>query len=232
MKRLLAARRSFVCIVASLFVSYTLFGGASASAQSAQATSALRQLDGRASASLSAEVTSLADSVARAGLPVAPLVDKTLEGVSKGADDRRIMLAVRAVASELRVARQALGPSSEPELSAGVAALRAGSSAVELRQLRQALPGRPLVVPLSVLASLLVDGAPPPSALVAVVSNAKQRNDADLLAYGQVVSQDIANGVAPLTAISAPQTAAMSTTFSALRRTPAVAAHPSPKPKP
>jgi hypothetical protein len=232
MKRFLAARRNVVCIIARILVSYTLVGGASANAQSAQATSTLRQLDGRASALLRAEVTSLADSVARAGLPVAPLVDKTLEGVSKGADDRRIMIAVRAVASELRVARQALGPSSESELSAGVAALRAGSSAGELTQLRQALPGRPLVVPLSVLASLLVDGAPPPSALVAVVSNAKQRNDADLLAYGQVVSQDIANGIAPLTAISAPRTAAMSTTLSTLIRTPAVAAHPSPKPKP
>ena len=236
MTRWVSERRNIVFAIASVCVSWTLVAGNVAGAQSApaQATSVLRQLDGRASPALTAAVTSLADSVARAGLPVAPLVDKTLEGVSKGADQQRIMTAVRAVASELRVARQALGPSSESELSAGIAALRAGSSASSLAQLRHELPGRPLVVPLSVLASLLVDGAPAPSALLAVVSNARQRNDADLLAYGRVVSQDIASGIAPLTAISAAHAAAMSTAMTAtVYHAPAVATHPTaPKPKP
>src|SRR6185312_2430013 len=137
-----------------------------ASVAGAQGTGALRQLDGRASAPLKAQVTAVADSVARAGLPVAPLVDKTLEGISKGADDNRIMIAVRGVANDLGVARRALGPSSDNELSAAVAALRAGSTPAGLTRLRTELPGRQLVVPLSVLASLIVDGAPPQSAIV------------------------------------------------------------------
>jgi len=172
------------------------------SVANAQGVGALRQLDGRASASLKAQVTVVADSVARAGLPVAPLVDKTLEGISKGADANRIMVAVRGVANDLGIARRALGPSSDTELAAAVAALRAGSTPADLTQLRKDLPGRQLVVPLSVLASLIVDGAPAPSAMVAVVANARQRNDSDLLAYGRIVSHDIAGGVAPLTAIT------------------------------
>ncbi len=166
---------------------------------------ALRQLDGRASASLKAQVTFVADSVAHAGLPVAPLVDKTLEGISKGADDNRIMIAVRGVANDLGIARRALGPSSDNELAAAVAALRAGSTPAGLTQLRKELPGRQLVVPLSVLASLIVDGAPAPSAIVAIVANARQRDDSSLLAYGRSVSHDIAGGVAPLTAITGMQ---------------------------
>jgi hypothetical protein len=176
----------------------------------AQATTQLGQLDGRASASLKAQVVAIADSMTQAGLPVAPLVDKTLEGISKGAADQRIMVAVRGVANDLGVARRALGPSSDAELTAAVAALRGGSSPAGLTQLRRELPGRTLVVPLSVLASLLVDGAPSTSAIVAVVTTAKQSNDMGLLAYGRDVSRNIASGVAPLMAISAARTGAFS----------------------
>lgn len=204
-----------------------------ASVGSAQAAKKLSQLDGRASPSLRAQVTAIADSTARSGLPVGPLVDKTLEGISKGADDQRIIAAVRGIASELGVARRALGPSSDDELTAAVAALRAGSSAGELAELRHALPGRPLIVPLSVLASLLVDGTPSPSAIVAVVSAAKRRNDVDLLAYGRGVSRDIASGVAPLTAISGALSSATSApvSYPTVSR-PSIPLQLPPKPKP
>lgn len=219
--------RSFIRGIAALFT-FALMAAAGARAASAQGASALRQLDGRASASLKAQVTVVADSVARAGLPIAPLVDKTLEGISKGADDNRIMIAVRGIASDLGVARRALGPSSDGELAAAVAALRAGSTPAGLTQLRRELPGRPLVVPLSVLASLIVDGAPAPSVIVAVVANARQRNDADLLAYGRVVSHDIAAGVAPLTAI----TSATMADVPSLAARPAVTGKTVPLPSP
>jgi len=207
-------------------------GGASVA--NAQGIGALRQLDGRASASLKAQVTAVADSVARAGLPVAPLVDKTLEGISKGADDNRIMVAVRGVANDLGVARRALGPSSDNELSAAVAALRAGSTPAGLTRLRKELPGRQLVVPLSVLASLIVDGAPAPSAIVAVVANARQNDDTGLLAYGRSVSHDIAGGVAPLTAITTMQATPNSVNSFKPALTGASAPLPAaaPKPKP
>jgi hypothetical protein len=226
-------RRLIDMIAAPLTLALMLAGGVHVAA--AQATGALRQLDGRASSSLRAQVTVVADSVARAGLPVAPLVDKTLEGISKGADENRIMMAVRGVANDLGVARRALGPSSDNELTAAVAALRAGSTPAGLTQLRRELPGRPLVVPLSVLASLVVDGAPAPSAIVAVVANARQRNDSDLLAYGRTVSHDIAGGVAPLSAITSASQASLRTMTTAAQpaftgKTVPLPSTPKPKP--
>lgn len=203
----------------------------------AQAAVTLRQLDGRASPSLKSQVSLVADSLVHAGLPVAPIVDKTLEGISKGASDQRIMVAVRGVATELGVARRALGPSSDHELAAAIAALRAGSSADELGKLRKELPGRSLTVPLSVLASLLVDGAPSSSALVAVVATARQRDDANLLAYGRAVSLDIASGVAPMTAITSARGSgvtlnSITTSLPTAAPTPPSLPKPKPKPKP
>jgi hypothetical protein len=212
----------------------TLALGASAGRAAAQGVGRVNQLselDGRASGSLKAQVAAVADSIERAGLPVAPLVDKTLEGISKGADERRIMAAVRSVASDLGVARRALGPSSDGELVAAVAVLRAGSTAEGLTQLRRSLPGRPLVVPLSVLASLLVDGAPASSAIVAVATSAKQRNDSDLLAYGRDVSRNIASGVAPLTAMSVSLTSVNTPSMMHTAALP-TKSHSTPKPKP
>jgi hypothetical protein len=204
----------------------------------AQGAGPLKQLDGRASASLKAQVTTLADSLTGAGLPSAPIIDKTLEGISKGANEQRIMIAVRAVASDLGRARRALGPSSDNELAAAVAVLRAGSSPTDLAKIRKELPGRSLVVPLSVLASFLVDGTPSSSAMLAVVTTARQASDANLLAYGRAVSRDIASGVTPLTAISTARQSGMSFSDVHPTGTPTLEAtvphtiHPPPKPKP
>lgn len=205
-----------------------------APAAGAQAAGTLRSLDGRASAALKAQIATVADSVVRLGLPVAPLIDKALEGISKGANDQRILAAVRGMARDLGIARDALGPSSEAELAAAVAALRGGSSSAQLSRLRNELPGRPLVVPLSVLASLLVDGAPASSAVVAVVTNARQSDDAALIAYGRGVSSDIAKGVAPLTAIAAPQpgTPAAAGSPISIPGKPPILPHSPVKPKP
>lgn len=218
-------------VAASVFALAVSGGSARVAAQGLGRVDPLAQLDGRASASLKAQVRAVADSAAGVGLPVAPLVDKTLEGISKGADERRIMVAVRAVAADLGVARRALGPSSDGELVAAVAVLRAGSTAEGLTQLRHSLPGRPLVVPLSVLASLLVDGAPASSAIAAVASSARQQNDSELLAYGRDVSRNIASGVAPLTAISASLTSVDAASTMHTAALP-LKSHPTPKPKP
>ncbi|MFI5239583.1 MAG: hypothetical protein ACHQQP_07205 [Gemmatimonadales bacterium] len=200
----------------------------------AQGTASLAQLDGRASASLRAQITSLADSLTRADLPTAPIVDKTLEGISKGASEQRIMIAVRGVAVDLGIARRALGPSSDYELASAVAALRAGATPDALVALRRSLPGRSLVVPMSVLASLLVDGAPSTSAVKAVVAVAKQRDDSTLLAYGQAVSRDMASGVAPTTAMFSPRGSGVTLSSLDAGRPGTVGSPlpPTPKPKP
>jgi len=143
---------------------------ATASRAPAQQATALTQLDGRVSPALRAQLTTLTDSAFAVGLPVGPLVDKALEGVSKHADDSRIVAAVRAAMTDLGIARRSLGASaSEGELTAGVAVLRAGVSASALAAIRRSLPHRPLTVPLSILGALVVQGAPVPSATSARV---------------------------------------------------------------
>ncbi len=147
----------------------------------------------------------LADSASAAGLPVGPLVDKALEGASKHADDNRIVAAVRAVMTDLGLARRSLGASaSVGELTAGVAVLRAGVSPSTLAAIRRSLPRRPLTVPLSVLGSLVVQGAPVASATSTVVDYAMRNDDERLLVFGGDVARSIARGVPPEVAITQP----------------------------
>jgi len=115
----------------------------------------------RLPAGLAGEIQRLVDSASAVGLPSEPLVLKALEGSSKGADSGRIVLAVRQLAARLDASRRELGPAStEPELVAAAAALRAGATPSALHALRGLRRGRPLVVPLSVLADLLGAGVP------------------------------------------------------------------------
>ena len=104
-------------------------------------------------------VTVLLDAAQARRLPTEPLVQKALEGASKNAPGPRIIAAVRTLLGHLGTARGALGENStEQELIAGAAALRAGASATSLRELRATRPGRPLAVPLAVLTDLVARG--------------------------------------------------------------------------
>jgi hypothetical protein len=103
----------------------------------------------------------LVDSASHDGLPAEPLVQKALEGESKGADSASIVRAVQALLERLRLARRSLGHATEPELVAAAAALRAGASPASLVALRAVRPDQPLVVPLSVLADIIAAGVPP-----------------------------------------------------------------------
>lgn len=106
-------------------------------------------------------VQRLVDSADRERLPGDPLVQKALEGVSKGADSVRIVRAVEVLLANLRTGRRELGAqTSNAELVAAAAALRAGASATALRSLRLLRHDQPLVVPLSVLADLMTVGVP------------------------------------------------------------------------
>jgi len=76
------------------------------------------------------------DSARTAGLPTEPLTDKVLEGVLKGADDQRIVLAVQSLVRELGTARTILGGATNTALlGATASALHAGVSPTELRRL-------------------------------------------------------------------------------------------------
>ncbi|HEY6209941.1 MAG TPA: hypothetical protein VIW28_12825, partial [Gemmatimonadales bacterium] len=69
-----------------------------------------------------ASVGALVDSARAAGLPAEPLVQRALEGATKGAPGDLIVAAVQRLAVDLGRARDALGSSASPaELSAGAA---------------------------------------------------------------------------------------------------------------
>jgi len=147
-----------------------------------------------------APVAALLDSARAAGLPTEPLIQRALEGTTRGAPANRVIAAVRRLAADLGRAREALGPSAAPpEIEAGAAALRAGASPSVLAQLRRARH-QPLMIPLAVLTDLVASGVPVDSATAAVLILARTAQDADLVEFRRAVERDIALGASPASA--------------------------------
>src|SRR5467141_453061 len=147
-------------------------------------------------------VAAVVDSAHGAGLPVEPIIQRALEGATKGAPGARIVAAVRRLAVDLGTARVALGTSaSAPELEAAVAALRAGAALEVLAHLRD-VRRPPLTMALSVLADLVASGVPADSAVAAVLALAPKARDADLVEFRRAVERDIALGAPPGAATS------------------------------
>ncbi|MDH3495358.1 MAG: hypothetical protein OER21_01160 [Gemmatimonadota bacterium] len=148
-------------------------------------------------------IEALIDSARARALPAEPLVDRALEGAAKGAGGERIVAAVRRLAGELGVARDALGSgSTSAELVAGAAALRAGARSDDLRHLRQRRPDRPVTVAAGVLADLVAVGVPPDTAAAAVLALAGRGEDADYIAFRRNVERDVALGATPTAALT------------------------------
>jgi hypothetical protein len=104
-------------------------------------------------------VEALLTTARRRGLPDEPLVQKALEGASKGAPGPRIVTAVEAMLSDLTRAKQGLGKDAgADELVAGAAALRAGATLEMVDQLRRTEPDGGVAVPLAVFADLVAGG--------------------------------------------------------------------------
>jgi len=140
------------------------------------------------------------DSARAAGLPTEPLVQRALEGATKGAPGTLIGNAVRRLAADLGRARAALGAgATPPELEAGAAALRAGAGPAVLAQLRRSRR-QTITVPLAVLTDLVASGVPVDSAAAAVLALAASSGDADLIEFRRAVERDIALGAAPTAA--------------------------------
>ncbi len=160
------------------------------------------RLDGRFDAAGRAAIERVIDSVHAAGLPAEPLVDKALEGASKRAPREAILRALRTMATDLRVARDVLGPSSlTDELTAGASALRGGVEDEALRNLRSERPGQPLVVALGVLTDLVARGVPPTDASRTVLALTRAGiADEQLVAFRRDVERDIGIGAPPAVA--------------------------------
>jgi hypothetical protein len=145
----------------------------------------------------------LADARTR-GLPLEPLVAKAREGVEKQAPAVRIEAAVRAMAARLASAQGALAPAlSDAEVTAGADALAVGVPADVLQRLRGLAPRRSTAVSLGVLSQLVSRGVPTPQAAGSVARLVQQRaTDAQLLALGRAVQDDISTGVSATTALA------------------------------
>ena len=143
------------------------------------------------------------NSARAAGLPTEPLVQRALEGATKGAPGTLIGNAVRRLAADLGRARAALGAgATPPELEAGAAALRAGAGPAVLAQLRRSRR-QTITVPLAVLTDLVASGVPVDSAAAAVLALAASARDTDLIDFRRAVERDIALGAAPTAATAA-----------------------------
>jgi hypothetical protein len=174
-----------------------------------------RELPERIAAPSRAVIQRVIDSARTAGLPAAPLYDKAAEGVLKGADDERIVRAVRSLALELGDARAALGSASSnggagdlPVLTAAASALHAGVSTAELRRLAHpagAAPNGPTLATALVTLVDLVAKHVPVNVATSSIQNlierrATERQFSDLRAG---VEQDIVAGRAPEASVAA-----------------------------
>jgi hypothetical protein len=148
------------------------------------------------------------DSARTAGLPTEPLTDKVLEGVLKGADDQRIVLAVQSLVRELGTARTILGGASNPALlGATASALHAGVSANELRRLVRPPGDAPadagvLTSALVVLVDIVAKRVPT-GAAVSAIGDLLQRGapERQFVALRNEVEQDIMAGRPPESAL-------------------------------
>jgi hypothetical protein len=161
------------------------------------------RLAARLSPGARAEVEAVLDSARRDGLPVEPIVDRALEGATKGADDTRIVAAVRRLAADLAAPRDAFGPGvADAEIAAGASALRAGARRQDLASLRTARPGQSVTVAAAVLTDLVALGVPPDTATAAVLALAPRADDATYLAFRRNVERDVALGATPVAALT------------------------------
>lgn len=167
----------------------------------AQDTVTSRELDplSRLDATTRYQVELILDSARVAGLPTYAIESKALEGISKRASGRVIVMRVREVFRSLREARSALGRNaSTDELTAGAGALRVGIPAGELAQLARSRHEKPLTVPLVVLSDLITRGVPRDTAAQTIFQLwQKGAADDDFLGLWRGVERDIVSGTDP-----------------------------------
>jgi hypothetical protein len=179
-----------------------------ASAATMRAQEVDRTLPSQLSAPTRATLERLIDSARVTGLPVDPLYSKVREGVFRGADEPRVLAAVRRLTRDLGDAYSALGDSAgAEEIAAGANALRAGVHPADLSRLRESRgrrPDHPLTVALVVLADLATRGVPPAMAAASVNELvARNVSDGSLLSFRQNVERDLVGGRSAASALDA-----------------------------
>jgi hypothetical protein len=167
------------------------------------ATSAAAQDDhrlaGRFDSSTSQAVQLVMTRAHTQGLPVEPLVDRALEGLTLRQPGSRIVAAVEALAKRLSQARDALAPRPDTEeIAAGADALSAGLKPTHLQRIRAIRPAASVAVPLAVVAQLVSSGVEPQKA-TAMVERLMRGGAApiQLIALNDSVRRDVASGMRP-----------------------------------
>jgi hypothetical protein len=124
------------------------------------------------------QVEAVVRSARGEGLPTEPLVQKALEGSSKGAPGPRIVSAVEGMLADLRRARGALGRSAaDNEVVAAAAALRAGATPAMVSEMQRVGPHRRVAVPLAVFTDLVAGGMAVETAWRSVAELAERGGD-------------------------------------------------------
>lgn len=160
------------------------------------------RLAGRLDSATQRRVEQLIGSALADELPTEPLVDKALEGASKGAPGDQIVQAVARLLADIQVARSILGGEADDyELLAGAGAVRAGASAERIETVVRSRPNMSSLVPLAVLTDLVALGVPPGTAASAVLALTESgASDAELDNLLRNVSSDIQAGYPPVQA--------------------------------
>ncbi|MBL0937808.1 MAG: hypothetical protein IBJ03_02875 [Gemmatimonadaceae bacterium] len=169
-----------------------------------------------------AAIELLVDSLTSERLPGDALRDKMAEGVLKGADDQRILIAVRSLASRLRDARGLLGPGSDSdELKATASALFVGVDRRAIVRLAEARrkrgSGTSLTVPMTIVTDLAMQRVPLDIATSSMESLLEGGAlDRDLNAFRRGIERDLQQGKTPRDAVST----GVRTTLNGMNRTP------------
>lgn len=139
------------------------------------------------------------DAARAEGLPAEPLVQKALEGATKGAPGPRIAEAVRALGRRMRTARSVAGPAATPEeLVAGAAALYVGVRPEALGRLRAERAGGGVETVYAALAYLVQRGVPADASEGILRSMLRARaDDADFVSLQRLVELDVRSGTPP-----------------------------------
>jgi hypothetical protein len=144
----------------------------------------------------------LVDSANSEGLPVRPLRLKAYEGISKKADSRQIVAAVRRELLALRVGRAQLGDVDDEELEAAAAVVEAGAKPAQLRQFRTRVNNRSDLQALTIWAALMARGVPTEDASSAISNLWRDgADDATFVSLYNSVQSDILRGLNPGTAL-------------------------------
>jgi hypothetical protein len=167
-----------------------------------------QQLPDRLSRETRSTLLTVIDSGRRAGIPTEPLVAKVAEGVLKGADDERIVVAVRRLTQRMGEARAVLGTSNAAVLTAAASALQGGIPSASLVRLAARANGvrdleGELTLALVTLADLMRQRVPVSPALVAVEALLERRASGEDYAQLRLgVTESILAGSSPEQSVS------------------------------